>query len=414
MRTLVFFSLLSVALFSENIHAQQDKPTFGIAFSGFIKTDVFYDSRQTVSLREGHFHLYPANEFLDSNNADVNAAPNFNILSLQTRLVGKISAPDAFGAKTSGIIEGEFFGTSDADANGFRLRHAYTKLDWENTSLLIGQTWHPMFVMEVFPGVVSFNTGAPFQPFSRNPQIRLTHTINDLKLILVAATQRDFQSFGPGPSNTSVQSTSFLRNSALPNLHFQLQYKSSENIFGAGIDYKKLKPRLATDKNIKTDEQISSVSALGYAKLDISPFILKFEGVYGSNLSDMLMLGGYAAEKIDPPTGVEKYIPIKCMSAWGEIIYGKELEFALFAGYTQNLGASNNLTGTYYSRGGNIDYIYRIAPRAQWNSGRMRLASEVEYTAAAYGFANNSNKGLVGRTKLIENLRILCAAYIFF
>jgi hypothetical protein len=32
-------------------------PAFGISFSGFVKTDLIYDSRQTVSIREGHFFL---------------------------------------------------------------------------------------------------------------------------------------------------------------------------------------------------------------------------------------------------------------------------------------------------------------------------------------------------------------------
>jgi len=154
----------------------QDKPSFGISFSGFVKSDIIYDSRQTVALREGHFLLYPAPESLDKNNDDINAKSNFNILSIQTCLTSKITAPDAFGAKTSGQFEGEFFGNTDGDINGFRLRHAFVKLDWTNLSLLVGQTWHPMFITEMFPAVVSFNTGAPFQPFSRNPQIRLTYS----------------------------------------------------------------------------------------------------------------------------------------------------------------------------------------------------------------------------------------------
>ena len=85
------------------------------------------------------------------------------------------------GRRRLDFIEGEFFGTSDADVSGFRVRHAFLKLDWQSSSLLIGQFWHPMFVVEMFPGVVSFNTGAPFQPFARNPQIRFTHSFGDVK-----------------------------------------------------------------------------------------------------------------------------------------------------------------------------------------------------------------------------------------
>ena len=58
---------------------------------------------------------------------DLNANPSFHILNIQTRLRGDITGPDAFGAKTSGAIEAEFFGTSESDLNGFRLRHAYVQ-----------------------------------------------------------------------------------------------------------------------------------------------------------------------------------------------------------------------------------------------------------------------------------------------
>lgn len=139
-----------------------------IKISGFVKSDFFFDSRQVATFREGHFLLYPLNELLDVNGEDINAKASFNALSIQSRVTAKLFGPEVLGAKSGGLIEGEFFGTSDADVNGFRLRHAYVTLNWENTGLLFGQTWHPMFVTDVFPQVVSFNTGSPFQPFAKN------------------------------------------------------------------------------------------------------------------------------------------------------------------------------------------------------------------------------------------------------
>lgn len=226
----------------------------GISLSGFVKTDIIFDSRQTVSLREGHFLLYPQPEKLDLNNNDVNAKANFNILSIQTRLSGKIKGPKAFESESSGYIEAEFFGTSDGDINGLRLRHAFVKFDWGKTFLLVGQTWHPLFIDEVFPGVVSFNTGAPFQPFSRNPQIRLSHKFDNFRLILTAASQRDFTSSGP-----EGFSSSYLRNSLIPILNANIQFaKDVNNLFGVGVDYKKIIPRIVTSKNFVTDISIST------------------------------------------------------------------------------------------------------------------------------------------------------------
>jgi hypothetical protein len=391
------------------VRAQEKQPTYGITFSGFVKTDVMYDSRQTVAFREGHFLLYPSNIVNDRNNADVNAKDNFNILSIQTRLLGKITGPDALGAKTSGLIEGEFFGTSDADVSGFRIRHAYLKMDWASSSLLIGQFWHPMFVVEMFPGVVSFNTGAPFQPFSRNPQIRFSQSIGKVKLIAAAISQRDFQSSGPGGS-----SSAYLRNAVLPNLHGQLQYASGNTLLGCGFDYKVLTPRLVTTRNVATDASVAGTALLGYAKFVLDPVTVKAEGAWGGNLSDMLMLGGYAVRSTDPLSGVESYSALKSYSIWGEISAGKDLEIAVFAGFSKNLGASDNLTGAYFGRGTDIDELLRVAPRVAWNIGKVRFASEFEYTSAGYGTPNSLNKGKVENVKNVANARLLLAAYYFF
>ena len=130
-----------------------------------------------------------------------------------------MTGPDALGAKTSGLIEGEFFGTADGDTNGFRLRHAIIKLNWKGTELMVGQFWHAMFITDCFPDVVSFNTGAPFQPFARAPQIRLTRAFGRLSIIATALSQRDFASSGP-EGTSSV----YIRNAAMPEFNLKAQY----------------------------------------------------------------------------------------------------------------------------------------------------------------------------------------------
>jgi hypothetical protein len=402
-------AILIMSFISLAFSQEKEAPKFGINFNGYVKTDYFYDSRQVVNAREGHLLLYPANEQLDAKGEDINAKADFNILSIQSRLTGKITAPDAFGAKTSGVIEAEFFGTSDADVNGVRMRHAYVKLEWEKTSLLLGQYWHPMFNPESFPAVVSINTGAPFQSFIRAPQIRLTHSIGNVNIIAALTAQRDFNSNGP-----AGYSSNYLKNAVIPNAHIQFQYKENENQFSVGFDYKSLVPRISTTKNYATDEAVSGFSTVGNLKLNLSPVTLKLQGVYGQNLQDMMMLGGYGVKSIDPVTAVEKYIPLNCFAIWGELVAGKDIETALFWGYSKNLGAGENLVGPIYARVSNIDNIYRISPRIQVNSGKTRFSAEIEYTAAAYGTVNLENKGLVEKTKTISDVRVLLAAYYFF
>jgi hypothetical protein len=406
----------------------KEEPKFGITFSGFVKTDFFYDSRQSVSIREGHFLLYPENQKLDLNGIDINAKDHLGILSIQSRLTGKITGPDLLKAKTSALIEADFFGNENGnftDVNGLRLRHAIIKLNWSTTELLVGQYWHPLFIPECFPDVVSFNTGSPFQPFSRNPQIRLTQKVNNLKLIVAATSQRDFSSTGPEGANPK-----YLSNAVLPDMNIHLQYSSlfnetNEFLIGAGAEYKQLVPRLYSqgDKNLKDgmdsiyyagDEHVSSYALSVYTKLKIKPVTIKAYAIYGKNLFDMVMLGGYAVTSIDENNQMTyEYSPVKNISLWTELSTNGKVQAGIFAGYTKNLGTDNNNTGVYYSRGSNINYVYRVSPRLVFNMAKVRISTELEYTSAQYGKAD-TNGVVNSNLTTVSNLRILTAFYYFF
>lgn len=420
-----------LTVFALSLRAQEnpETPRYGITFSGFVKTDFFYDSRQTVNLREGHFLLYPENIVIADDGTDINDNPSFNILSIQSRLKGAITGPDAFGARTSGTIEADFFGNAGAgldDVNGFRLRHAFVKLSWPKTELLAGQYWHPMLVAESFPGVISFNTGAPFQPFSRNPQLRLTYRTGPIKWIGVMFSQRDFANIGPEYSlvngkyvASAITNAKFIRNATMPNLHFQIQYtpEKSEHLFGAGLDYKTIQPELFTvnqagRKRFESSEKVASLSAIAYAKVKFKPLTVQLMGIYAQNATDLAMIGGYGVAAItDTATGSKAFTNISTGSFWLDAqTNGNRIRFGLFAGYTQNLGTDETLkTSTFYARGANIDHVYRVSPRIVFTAGKFDLAVEMEYTTAAYGKLMPDSKGKLTDLKSVTNLRGLVA-----
>ncbi len=412
------FLLLSALFLLLTISHAQESPKFDVKFSGFVKTDIIWDSRQSVTAREGHFYLYPMNEDLDQNGEDINASPNFNILDIQTRLRVLATGPDVWGAKSSAFVEGAFFGAVESNINTFRLRHAYVKLAWENTEVLAGQYWHPMFNVNCFPGTVSFNTGAPFQPFSRNPQVRVTQSFGKLSLALTALSQRDFTSTG-----FSGASTMYLRNTGYPALNFNLEYNNKENfLIGFTANYKALTPRLATVENFKTSEKAQSAAFTAYAKYTAENLTIKFNGYYGGDAYNMTMLGGYAVTAPSDTLGnFEEYSCIRNYSLWGDVqTNGKTWQVGLFGGYSQNLGSSDSITGSMYSRGGNIDYLFRISPRLIYNSGKFRIAPEIEYTVAGYatndenGIINRDAKGKITDSKAVGNFRLLLGVYFFF
>lgn len=394
------------------IFSQEADPLWGIKFTGFVKNDIFYDTRQSSAsngLREGHFYLYPDNAVFNAGGKDINANPSLHFLSIQTRIRGDISGPDAFGAKTSGVIEAEFFGTSEADLNGFRLRHAYVKLDWENTSLLSGQYWHPLFITESFPGTISFNTGAPFTPFSRNPQVRLTQMFGNTSLSLTVYGQRDFSSSGPGGT-----SNKYLRNSGIPGINLQSRIPLGSFITTwIGVDYKSIRPQLTTITNIVTTTRIGSLVAFGNIKIKTAPVNISIMGVYAQNPSDLMMMGGYAVASEDPFSFVRTYTTLNTGSFWIDLgTNGKPAAMGLFAGYTKNLGSGDLITGPFYGRAGNVDHIYRVSPRITLTQGKLSFAGEAELTSAAYG--TTQNDGRVTDTDSVNNLRILLSTIYRF
>ncbi|GAB4313741.1 MAG: hypothetical protein Kow00127_04820 [Bacteroidales bacterium] len=409
----------------------QDEPSFGIKFKGYVKSDIFYDSRQTVDAREGHFLLYPKGELPDINGEDINAAGKFNILAIQTRLTGVITGPDAFGAKTSGIIEGAFFGNIGSDINGFRLRHAFVKLTWPKSELLVGQFWHPMFITASYPGTVSFNTGAPFEPFARNPQIRFSHKFGRLKAIATAIEQVDFTDMGTmGDLAVATASPKFLINNGYPELNLRLEFNQkkedgNEYLVGAGVNYKSLLPATSltyldpvtgTPILFRTKERVAGTSLFGYLKLRFPVLTVKGQIVSGQSMRSMTMLGGYAVaqEGFDLSSGKVSYTPLKTFSTWVDIhTNGSKVQGGLFAGYTKNNGALEDVApGYFFARSPDIDYIYRVAPRLIYNVNKVRIAPEIEYTVAAYGSVQND--GTVADAKEVGNFRFLLGVYYFF
>jgi len=411
--------LLIVLLIPVMAFAQKsDENKFKANIYGFAKTDMFWDTRQTVSAREGHFLLFPAPVKEDAAGDDINDKANFNFLSIQSRVGVNFSGPDVLNAKISGKIEGDFFGQINPNIGLFRLRHAFVKLNWTSTELLIGQYCNPMFVTDCFPGTVSFNTGSPFQPFARNPQIRLSHTMGIAKVMVVANSQSDYTSRGPNPLDPSktIASARFMRNSAIPEFSAQVQVKPAANfLFGIGASYKQIVPQIVTPNNYKTDQAIGGYNAIAYLKLVTTKVTFKFQGIYGQNVPDVLMIGGFGvSDSTDKVKGYVEYATINNFSAWTDIhTNGKKIQVGIFAGYSKNLGAQKDIIGPIYGLGTTIESMYRVSPRVTFKYNKLKFALEGEYTVANYGSSFDS-KGIPTDLTAASNFRMLFATYYFF
>ncbi len=417
----VCFFLLSIFSFSLTFLAQEKKEeekNIKVSWSGYVKYDAFFDSRQIVAAREGHLMLWPKAPEYDINGNDINSSPSFNFLAIQTRLKTSISGPDALGAKTSGIIETEFFGHTDADINGLRLRHATINLDWQKSGLMMGQFWHPMFALECFPGTVSFNTGMSFAPFSRNPLIKYYYKQSNFKIAITAYSERDFSS----KNINGTASPDYIRNSKTPGLNVHLNYtksnKDKNTSISTGIigNWHTMLPELKTSTNYITNQLVESYSGSAYLNVKLKPVNIKISGVYVENSSGIMMPGGFAVHRIiDPVTQQKEYVPTRNIAGWIDISgTNKKWQPGIFVGYNKNLGTVKTIISNPGGHGVNIAYMYRISPRLNYYVNNLQLAAELDITAAAFGDNTYSDKAIPLNVKEVTNYRVIFGAYYHF
>lgn len=385
-----------------------DSAKVKLRFKGFIKADAIFDSRQTVSARESFVLMYPKKPLYDKNGSDLNNRPQYNQYGTSSRLIFTVDTLKYHDYNISAYVETDFTGASDPTNSGLRLRHGYLKIDHRQMQLLIGQYWHPLAAPEAFPDMLSLNLGNPIKSAMRAPQVRFQYRVHAFDFVAVASAHRDNSSIGP-----SGVVPDYLKNQVIPGLHLQTIYHKNNLLLGVGYDFKRLNMRTKTDSNVAVNEYVSSSALHLFGKLELSKLIVKAQCIWGENLYDQAMLGGVGVTAMDSLSQTRSYAPIAQASMWVNVATKfSKFNVSLFAGYAQNLGSQKAFVGNVYARGGDIAYIYRIAPQLSYKMGKVILFSETEYTAAAYGVPDQYCK--VSATKAVGNLRQnLSILYLF-
>lgn len=385
---------------------QQKENKVKIKIGGFVSAETFMDSRKTVNSREGDVLLWPAAKDLDANGDDINGDPEFFMTAIHSRLNVGISGFEAFGAQGSAAIQGDFVGTSTARTGLFRLRHAFIKLDWGKDELLAGKYWHPMFVLPCNPHILHWGGGIPVNVLGRAPQMRYTRQLGGKSYFLIAAlSQLDFAS--PGPDGASSK---YVQQSAIPEITGQICWNATKGFtMGATAGFKSLKPHLVNANGLKSSERLGSYHMNAWMTLKSDKLAWSVQSIYGQNMSNFVMLGGYGVKNVKA-NGDYEYTNIKTGSLWTDLYKPTgNVRYGLYAGYTKNMGADDDLImedGKYvmWSRGGNIDHVYQVAPRLEFHSGKMMVGTSIIYTAAAYGTTLASGK--VDNAKEVGNTRL--------
>lgn len=400
MRRIILLLVGLVTLLS----AEAQRKNFTYKFYGFVRGDLFYNTRANMAPVDGNFYLYPLNEKPDADGKDLNATPNGSFYTFTTRLGLDVTGPNIGSARSSAKVETDFGGFSGSTTM-LRIRQAYVALDWGKSNVVIGQTWHPLFG-SVMPDILNLSTGAPFQPFNRSPQIRYQFVTSGVRLTASALWQLQYLSSGP-----KGMSEDYIKNSCVPEFYLGADFTPGQGwLLGAGVHMISLKPRTSSewkDKTYKVNERMTTFSCEAHLKYTGRNFTFAAKSLMASALDQTALLGGYGVSLIDPVNGKQEYTPFRHSTTWANFTYGTTWKPTVFIGYTKNLGTDKPLVsaGKVYGMGLDIDQLLTVNVGLSYNLAHWQFGFEYSPATAYYG-KTNLETGRIEDSHAVTNHRI--------
>ena len=258
-------------------------------------------------------------------------------------------------------------------------------------AMKIGQAWHPMAADQ--PHVFSLETGAPFNAFSRTPQVLADASFGKNVMLSAAALwQMQYQSQGPDKATSD-----YIKYSCVPEFYLGLTLKSNNGFLARiGTNLLSIKPRRygtiqyeGKDMQVKVSDRITTMSPYVYLQYKSKMFEVKAKTIFSHGGEHMNLMSGYGiSEKCED--GHYEYTPFKTSSTWASMSYGKKWQATLMGGYIKNLGTVDELANPsdfYFSANAPkyMNQMWRVIPAVCYNAGKFTLGLEYNYTAAQYG-----------------------------
>ena len=358
---------------------------------GFIRNYYAFDTRESVAGTEDFFFYLPKDENT-VDGTDLNGQPSFRFAALTSRVGLNVTGYEYNGFKMGAKIETDFYnGLSGSTGTAvLRLRQAYVTIGKNDWNVTAGQAWHPMAAD--MPDVFSLNTGAPFGPFSRTPQVKLDYRISDdFSLTGAAIWQMQYTSAGP-----SGASANYIKDGCTPEIYVGLNYTEGGFLIRAGVDMLSIKPR-ANDGKVKVSDRITTFTPFFYGQYKSGLFSAKLKTVLAEAGEHVNLNGGYGISGVKSDGASYEYTPTRNSSTWVSLMYGKKTQWILFGGYVKNIGTKDDLYGSkngyapaanlYFSKNSfsNMNQMWRVTPTVVRNIGKFALGLEYELTSVQYG-----------------------------
>lgn len=381
---------------------------YSAALSGFIRTDMFYDTHENLESREGTFAIIPLPKEIQDAHEETRS--KYNMAAIQTRLGVRLDAPDFNDMIIGGYIEYEYFGTTDANINTPRLRHAYIDITTGKSNFKIGQYWHVLNDHYITPTCQNPTIGLAYAAGIRAPQFRYTYNATDeCSIYAMLSAQRDFAS--PGPQGVS---TIYARR-AIPEFGMGVKYRTKDFGVSLNASMKSLKPHIYAGQNTPSP-MLHTYATTAHLRYSTGNFIVKVMGGYGQNLADALNISGYGGIMTAPET--VELTAMNQLVSFIDMSYGKKLQFGVFAGFNKNLG-TDGAFNEYFSRYArvkknadgtiagitDIESTFRVVPRLVHRLGNFSYGVEFDMSVANWGLLKKDTKGEFDNPTAATNYR---------
>ena len=458
MKRIIIIALCSLFLVPLSIHAQDSVKVAKkeaikshlkqhYKLYGFVRNYFTFDSRESMAGTGDLYYYQPYDESWNQTpeeaaasgieRQDLNAVSTFRFLSLTTRLGVNIVGYKWRGTEFGGKIEADFYAGLSTGATHklagtaqLRLRQAYMTFAWDSlkmgkdyarVDLAIGQTWHPMAAD--LCDVIALNSGAPFGPFNRSPQVKMDARLGQY-VTLTGLLLWQMQYISQGPSGGSAE---YIAYSKTPEAYLGLSVHTNGFLMRAGADVLSISPRhigTVDGVQVKVNDRITTASPFLYLQYKKGDFSIKAKTIFAEAGEHMNMNGGYGVSRVNQD-GSWEYTPTRTSASWISLVYGgkvgaqedkhpQKLQGILFAGYIRNFGTKEALYDPnedgridaseiakyyYYPRVPNMNRMFRVSPTLLYTVGKFQLGLEYEVTSVHYG---KMAAGLNARNGLAE------------
>ena len=429
--------------------AQEETPS-KVKLYGFIRNYMVFDTHEvSAGTQDLYFYMPKDRKMVDG--VDQNAEPSFRMLALTTRLGLNIDGYRIGGLQVTGNIEADFYCMSGSLAT-LRLRHAYVGLLWDNLELgdllvNIGQTWHPMAAD--MPHVTNLETGAPFNPFNRSPQVMFHWNVGKFTWTGGILYPMQYLPVGPASSTSpvwnpfmekyvprttysTIKSAEFNKYGMIPEVYLGVSFKSGGFLGKVGANFFSIMPRWQAPairivdeaaKELSFDyenasmlkERLYAISPFVYLQFTKGSFQIKAKSILAQAGEHMNLLSGYAATYNWGRHTLE-YTPMQDWASFLSFQAGRKFQFLCMLGYMQQLGTTKsvfaydsdslNTLWLNTSADNKIQRAFRATPTLAYNLGKLTFSLEYNCTGAWFGEGSRNRGGLYGNGHWVLNHRV--------